>query len=155
MSTDQGEIPARVRAMIGATRTRRCAVTARDIRHFAQAIGDEVTGALPDDALVAPPLFPQTYGYDDVPLSELTPDGSPAELDLPLPAKRAMGGSSEFTVHRRLRPGDEVTVESRLADIYVKQGKSGPLFMIVIETRFTDQHSRPVASEVATFIKRV
>ncbi|HUK77402.1 MAG TPA: MaoC family dehydratase N-terminal domain-containing protein [Thermoleophilia bacterium] len=157
------EIPAAARALIGVERVRRHEVTVRDIRRFAQAIG--ATDAIHFDedyarttrhgSVVAPPLFCQTMTYDDVSPDLLPPDGSPTELDLPLPAQRTVGGSSDYTVHRLARAGETITVTSRISDIYTRQGRSGPLWMIVVETRFDDADGRPVASEAATYIKRV
>ena len=54
-----------------------------------------------------------------------------------------------------MRAGETITVTSLIRDIYTKQGRSGPLCMIVVEARFDDADGRPVASEVATYIKRV
>jgi hypothetical protein len=50
--------------------------------------------------------------------------------------------------------GDAITVHSRTGR-YTRQGKSGLLYMIVVETVFTDQDDLPVASETATYVKRV
>ena len=80
------QIPAAARALIGVEHVRRCEVTKRDIRRFAQAIG--ATDAVHFDesfarttrygAVVAPPLFCQTMTYDDVAPELLPTDGSPA-----------------------------------------------------------------------------
>lgn len=147
-------LPAAVRALIGVTRTRRHLVTEHEVRRFAQAIGEPVPEAPPGQSLVAPPLFCQALAYEDVPLEALPADGSPRELDVPLPAHRTVGGSSEYTLHRAVRSGETVTITSRLKDVYPKQGKTGLLFMVVVETTFTGADGQPIASELATFIKR-
>lgn len=146
------QIPDGVRALIGRPKTRRCLVTSRDIRRFCQAIGE--TDDLSEEPTVAPPLFCQTMTFDELPLEELPADGSPGELDLPLAAARLVGGSSEYAIHRRVRAGDWITVESELKDVSAKQGKSGPLYLVVVETRFVDQDQRVVATEVATYVKQ-
>lgn len=161
--TSYDEIPVAARALIGVEHVRHCEVTSRDIRRFAQAIG--ATDAVYLDeayarttrhgAVVAPPLFCQTMTYDDVSPDLLPSDGSPAELDVPLPARRTVGGSSDYTVHRLVRAGETITVTSRITDIYTRRGRSGQLWMMVVETRFDDADGAPVASEVATYIKRV
>jgi acyl dehydratase len=78
-----------------------------------------------------------------------------AALSAPVPAKRVVGGGSEYRIHRLVRPGDVITVRSRTKDIQTKQGRSGLLYLIVVETAFTDAQDLPVATEIATYINRV
>jgi acyl dehydratase len=157
------DIPAEALAMIGTRKVRRCQVTRRDIERFAQAIGETdgahcdeaVAGGSSDESIVAPPLFCQTLAYEDVAVEELPPDRSPIELNVPIPARRTVGGSSEYIIHRRVRPGDVLTTATELKNLYVKEGKSGPLYFVVVETRVEDQRGEPVATETATYIKRI
>ena len=146
-------LPESLRALIGVRKTRQCLVTARDIKRFAQAIGAP-SPSDSDEALLAPALFCQTMTFEDLPIEALPADGSPAELDLPLPARRVVGGGSEYVINRRVRAGEVITVVSRLKDVVPRQGKSGLLYLLVVETGFTDQKGCPVATEVATYIKR-
>ncbi len=157
------ELPEEVRRRIGVPRTRQCLVTARDIRRFAHAIGERNPVHF-DEAyarttrfgtIVAPPLFCQSLTYEDVPPEDLPPDGSPIELAVPIPAQRTVGGGSDYTIHRLVRAGEVITVTSSLRDVQTKQGRSGLLYLVQVETRFTDQGGAPVATEVATYIKRV
>ncbi len=92
--------------------------------------------------------------YDPVALELLPADGSPVELDVPVPATRAMGGSSEYIVKRLARAGEWINVRSRLNDVQVKRGKSGPLYAIIVQTDFSDVDGALVASETATYLKR-
>lgn len=149
-------LPEAVRSRIGVKKRRRCLVTARDIRRFAQAIGETVAahGDDDDETLLAPPLFCQTLSYDELPVELLPPDGSPAELDVPVPAKRLVGGASDFTLHRRVRAGELLTVETQLKDLQVKQGKSGVLYLLFVETHISDAEGKPVSTDVATYVKR-
>jgi acyl dehydratase len=155
-------IPESVRAMVGVETTRRVTVTANDIKRFAQAIGatdpvhhdEEHARTTRHGRIVAPPLFCQTLTYDDVPPEQLGADGSPAEINLDIPAQRAVGGSSEYRIDRLVAAGETITIVSRLADVYAKQGRSGPLYMVVVQTDFRDEAGAPVASETATYIKR-
>jgi 3-methylfumaryl-CoA hydratase len=144
------------RATIGVARLRRCLVTARDIRRFAQAIGESCPPHHDDDdaSLVAPPLFCQTLSYEELPLELLPPDGSPKELDVPVPARRVVGGASEFTLYRRVRAGETLHVVTQLKDVSVKQGRSGPLYLLAVETRCTDPNGNLVSTELATYVKR-
>jgi hydroxyacyl-ACP dehydratase HTD2-like protein with hotdog domain len=147
-------IPKEVMDRIGVEKVRRYEVTARDIRRFAQAIGDREPEVSSDGALVAPPLFCQAFVFEDVPVEELPPDGSPKELDVPVPAKRTVGGGSEFEVLAPVRSGDVITVYSKLKDVIVKEGRSGTLYLVLVETRFHNQLGEPVAREIATYVKR-
>lgn len=161
--TNDSNISNDVLSMIGVEKVRRCEVTKRDIKRFAQAIGEtdpiyyeeDHPNARTNDALVAPPLFCQTLTYEELPPAMLPPDGSPAELDLPIPAKRTVGGGSEYRIFQRVKAGDIITVTSKLVDVYTKKGKSGLLYFIVVETNFHNQLNEPVAKEIATYIKRI
>lgn len=161
MKSDQ--IPAVARALIAVKKVRRCEVTSRDIKRFAQAIGATDPVHFDEDharstrhgTIVAPPLFCQTLTYEDVSPDRRPADGSPLELCVPIPAQRTVGGSSDYTVHRLVRAGEMITVTSQLKDIYTKRGMSGLLYMVVVETRFDDASGAPVAFETATYMKRV
>jgi hypothetical protein len=86
---------------------------------------------------------------------ELLPaDGSPIELNVPVPATRAMGGSSDYTLKRPAGAGEWIHVRSRLNDVQAKRGKSGPLYAIIVQTDFIDAGGTLVASETATYLKR-
>lgn len=149
------QLPEEVLDRIGVEKIRRYQVTARDVRRFAQAIGDREPEVSSDGTLVAPALFCQVFMFEDVPAEELPADGSPKELDVPVPAKRTVGGGSEFEVFAPVRSGDVITVYSKLKDVIVKEGKSGTLYLVVVETRFDNQLGEPVAREIATYVKRV
>lgn len=157
------EIPIEARNLIGLERQRDYVVTKKDIRRFAQAIGDP-NPLYYDEAyakttrfktIVAPPLFCQAFAFSDVPPEQLPPDGSPVEADVPLPAKKLVGGGSVFEHHIRIKPGDRIVVKARIKDIYTKQGKNGRLYFIVHETAFYNQNDELAAKEVTTFIKRI
>ncbi len=155
-------LPEAVRQAIGTSKTRRFVVTARDIKRFAQAIGEtnpihcdeEFARRSRHGGIVAPPLFCQALTYEDAAPEQLLGDGSPLELSVPVPASRTVGGGSEYTIHRLVRADDVITITSTLDDVYTKPGRTGLLYMIVVESRFTDAQGLPVASERATYIKR-
>jgi hypothetical protein len=65
-----------------------------------------------------------------------------------------VGGSSDYRINRLVGAGETITVVSRLADVYTKEGRSGPLYMVVVQTDFRDEADELVASETATYIKR-
>jgi len=157
------EVPDQALSLIGLEKERQYDVTKKDVKRFAQAIDDPNRLYYDEDyakktkfkSIVAPPLFCQTFAFEDVAIEDLPPDGSPCEIDVPIPAKRAVGGGSVYDIYQRIRPGDQITVKTKLQDIYTKQGKSGLLYFIVVETRFFNQHDEIVAKETATYIKRL
>jgi hydroxyacyl-ACP dehydratase HTD2-like protein with hotdog domain len=148
------EISRNVSDLIGVEKLRMYEVTAPNVRRFAQAIGlNEVESGI-DGCLVAPPLFCQIFMFEDLPVDELPDDGSPKELDVPIPAKRSVGGESDFEIFEEVKAGDVITVSSILRNVRARQGRSGPLYLVVVETTFQNQHNRVVARETATYVKR-
>ena len=156
-------IPKEALDHIGQQSTRKYIVNERDIKRFAQAIGDnnplyfdkEYAAKTRYGGIVAPPLFYQSLSYDDIPLSGLPSDNSPAELNIPLPATRTVGGSSEYEIFERAKPGDEITITTELKGVFTKEGRSGKLYFIEILTQFYLREHQLVAREIATFIKRL
>jgi len=149
-------------ASIGVEKVRQYDVTKRDIRRFAQAIGatdrihfdEDYAKSTAYGTLVAPPLFCQMFTFEDVPPDELPGDGSPTEMDVPVPAQRTVGGASRYEVFQPVKAGDTITARSTLKDVFAKDGRSGRLYFVVVETEFTNQGDERVAHETATYIKR-
>lgn len=143
-----------IRAWIGRTEgPQRIEITRRDIIKYAIATDQRRAKYLNGDE--APPMF--LFGADRplVPLAELGPDGlRPESLLPPLPLKRVMAGGIRQRYHRRLRPGDVVFVKRTLADVYQKQGSSGPLIFVVYELEVTDADGALVMQETQTRINR-
>lgn len=156
------DIPAEAKAMIGVETILHYQVTARDITRFAQAIDDpnplytdpEYAKNSKYGSIIAPPLFCQMFAYSDIPASELKQDGSPKEIDVPLPTTRVLGGGSSFEVGEPIRAGDMITVVKKIHDIFKKQGKSGLLYFVLMDNLWTNQNGEMVAHEVATYIHR-
>jgi len=157
-----GDIPAEARAMIGKERVLVYEVTKKDIRRFAQAIGDKNPLYVDEEyakktkykKIIAPPLFCHAFAFEDVPAEDLREDGLPIEVDVPLPVKRAIGGASSFEVGEPISPGDTITATKKLVDIYKKTGKTGELYFIVIDTVYRNGKGAMVAREKATYIQR-
>ncbi len=139
-------------SLIGSTRERSHYVTEQEIIRFAQASGCPFKRI--GDEIEAPLLFTQALTYEALPLEELPPDGSPRELDVPIPATRTVGGSSEYEIFRKLRAGELVTIRSSIRNISARKGRSGVLYLVEVETCFSDATGETVARELATYIKR-
>lgn len=139
-------------------RSRKYTVTEHEIRRFIQATGDDDSVSRYYDSenqrWVAPPLFCQSMAFDDVPLSELDDDLSPVEISVDVPAQRTVGGSSHYEFLRPVYEGDQIFVTSGVKSITKKEGKSGTLYLVSVETCFENQNKQTVAKEVATYVKR-
>jgi len=140
-------------------------VTATDIARFAHATGETnpihfdkgVAAAAGYDDVVAPTLFTyvvRMHASALVPPDQLEPDGSPSADVPPLPTRRAMAGETAVVLGERVVAGDVISVEKRLADMYEKEGRSGPLVFVEMEFTFTNQHGELVARENFTRIYR-
>jgi acyl dehydratase len=140
-------------------------VTATDIAKFAHATGEtnpihfdrEAAIAAGHDDVVAPTLFPyvvRMHASALVPTDQLEPDGSPSADVPPLPTRRAMAGETSIEFGEPVIAGDVITVRKRLADMYEKEGRSGPLVFVEMEFIFTNQRGALVARESFTRIYR-
>ena len=65
---------------------------------------------------------------------------------------RVVGGASEHEYLVPIRPGDRITVVSKLADVFRKRGKIGIMTFLVTETTFTNQFGETVARRLDTAI---
>ena len=136
-----------------------------DIERFSMAIGERDSIHTDVDAaiaagypgLVAPPYFPYTIRQQAStlgPKDALAVDGSPSAEVPPLPTTRAMAGETSIELGVPIVAGDTITVEKRIADMYEKEGRSGPLVFLVTEFVFTNQHHEMVMRETFTRIFR-
>ncbi len=128
-------------------------VARRDIIKYAHATGQRLPRYLAGDE--APPMF--LFGADRplTPMDELGPDGLRADTLVPeLPLKRVMAGGVRQRYFRPIRPGDQLTIMRRIADIYEKQGSTGPLIFVVYAITVTDANGALVLEETQTRINR-
>lgn len=136
-------------------------VRAKDIRRFCYAVDDlnplyldeEYAGRTGFGGIVAPPMFFDIPTVPEFPQHQLKEDGmAQAGLRPPLKATRSMAGGNEVEFFRPVRPGDRITRVSKIADLYEKEGRSGPLVFTVYEHRYTNQDGDLVAVERLTGI---
>lgn len=138
-------------------------VTRIDICRFAQSTGetnpvhyDTETardGGFAD--VVAPTMFIYAIRMNASSLNaEITEDGSPASDVPPLSTTRAMAGETSIAFGVPIVAGDVITVRKRIAHIYEKKGRSGPLVFVTMEFTFTNQRDEHVATETFTRIYR-
>jgi hypothetical protein len=164
-----------VRALIGAEApplTAHHLVEASEIRRFHQALMDgaprywDPGAAARYGGPVAPPGFPvhavRRAVDEPDPLDAMDQpdfDGVDRRLRPGLPAvevplKRLMNGGYEYELFRYARPGDRVVVRSRYADIYQRNGRTGPIVFVVVEDVFETDRGELLLRSTNTTILR-
>lgn len=124
-------------------------VEAGKIKEFAASIGDD-NAAYWDESraggIVAPPTF-----------SHVLRSGKMALLmsDCGLDATRFLHGEHEIIYERQLRPGDRLKYRISIADVRQAEGRrSGPMDIVVMETRVTDHEGELVQTIRQTFVHK-
>jgi len=127
-------------------------VEALHIKRFARAIGDDnplfhnekVAKQSAAKGIIAPPTFATIFNFE-----------CPAATgDLQYNRAKLVHGEQEYEYLRPLKPGDKITVQSKIVDIFEKAGKAGTMDFIVTETTGTDQRGRKVFTGRSTVIIR-
>ncbi|MGE0604161.1 MAG: MaoC family dehydratase N-terminal domain-containing protein [Xanthobacteraceae bacterium] len=94
-------------------------------------------GEAPHRGETAPRLIHFCLAQPAAPTSKLGPDGHPARggflPPVPLPLRMWAGGTLVF--HGDLKVGDEARRISRIADVVLKQGRTGALCFVTVEHR--------------------
>ena len=87
------------------------------------------------DGMALPPTAHWLYFAPTAPQSRLGEDGHPQRGGFlpPIELPRRMWAASEMRYHRPLHVGETVEKRSRIADVSVKQGRSGTLAFVTVE----------------------
>jgi acyl dehydratase len=119
------------------------------IRLFAQAIGDP--NPLFNDekqarktrfgGVIASPTFARS----------LMGRGMPRP-DIPNMPTRLLDGGSEWEFFQPIRPGDRITVVTRLADLRESEGRMGTMVIEVMEVRYVNQYDEVCTIQRMTLI---
>jgi acyl dehydratase len=121
------------------------------IRRFAEAIEDR--NPLFNDehaardtrfgSMIAPPTFCRSMGspIPDVRISALGQ------------TFRGLDGGSEWEYFKPIRPGDRITVQTRLVDLRESEGRLGPMIFITMETTYTNQFGELCVTQRSTGIR--
>jgi Uncharacterized conserved protein len=147
-------------------------VEASEVRRFHQAVMDPAPRYWDPSAAeryggpVAPPGFPvhafrRPFDTPD-PLEAMTQpdyDGVDRALrpGLPpvmVPLKRLMNGGYEYELYRYARLGDRIFARSRYADIYQRNGRTGPIVFVLVEDEYINQRGEPLLRSRNTIILR-
>ncbi len=78
--------------------------------------------------------------------------GERAPLPFAMPMARILDGGGEWEYFKPMRPGDVLTVASKLHDIREREGKMGKMLFMVTETTWTNQNNELVARALGTLI---
>lgn len=127
------------------------------IRRYAQAMGNADPLYLEEEyarrtrygGIIAPPLFLGTLaayprGYPEPGEDGIGGRTAAEQVDLPL--KRVVVGGQEWEFFEPVRPGDRITITSRLAELRETVGReSGPMIVNVKESTYTNQAGQVVA----------
>jgi 3-methylfumaryl-CoA hydratase len=81
-----------------------------------------------------PPLWHWLYFLPIARQSELAPDGHLKRGGFlpPVPLPRRMWAGARFEFHRPLRIGESIIRKSTIADVSMKEGRSGPLIFVLV-----------------------
>lgn len=164
-----------VRAIIGAEAppiVAHHAVEASEVRRFHQALIDnaprywDLARAGRYGGTVAPIGFPvhvfrRKEGEPD-PLERMDEpdyDGVDRALRPGLPAvqvplKRLMNGGYDYELFRHPKVGERIVLKSRYADIYQRNGRTGPIVFVVIEDSYETDRGEPLLRSTNTMILR-
>lgn len=142
------------------------AIHRREFQRFAVAAGDRnplyfdeaAARAAGYAGLVVPPLFLSAVmgwgaGPEEVALRE---DGL-AESDaflIPMRGLRVMGGGQEVEWHAPVLEGVQVTLRRELEEVRWREGRSGPLVLLVVVRRYVDAQGALLVSCRETFMVR-
>lgn len=91
----------------------------------------------------APPTFPTTFRLRN-----------PA-LHLDTSKMQLLHGEQAYTYTRPLRVGEEVTCISRIVDVRQREGRSGPMTIMISEVTGTDSNQQHVFTARGTSIIRI
>lgn len=120
------------------------------VRQFAAAIGDrnplytdeKYAAQSPYNGTIVPPTFPVAMNSGN---SEL-----PIELD----QRRMLHGEQEFLYYKPIRIGDRIHCQMKVSDIYERQGSSGAMQFLVLDTEMKNADGEVVCINRMNIIYR-
>ena len=128
---------ARLTEWVGKTETKEDTATAWPVEALAATFDRPDRPPAPGDAI--PPGWHWLYFLEAKPASELGTDGHPQRggflPPVPLPRRMWAGGELEFI--DTLRVGDEMKRTSRISDVTMKTGSTGPLCFVSVQHEVT------------------
>lgn len=125
-------------------------VTQEMIQAFARAVGETDPKYLDPEAakqsaaggMMAPPIFYDVFRADQIPDPQVKF------------GKVAFNAGQRCEFYTPIRPGDTITMKTRITDIYEKTGRTGKMVFIVRETTYENQHGERVAVVEQSQVRR-
>ena len=117
------------------------------VRKFAEAIGDPAPIYIDEETgrnsrykrNIAPPTFPVTFDFGDIP-------------ELKLPEKGLIHGEQKYHYNRPLLVGEDVYCYSEVNDYYEKTGSNGSMGFVVIVRTGEDENGKLLFTEERVLI---
>lgn len=136
-----------LREWIGKRRSASDVVTAAPIVAMAATLDRD--DPPPRDGDPLPPGWHRLYFLPRERQSALGPDGHEARGGFlpPVPLPRRMLAGARFTFYRPIRVGERIRRDSEVADIQVKQGRSGELVFVTVRHRISGPEGLAVAED--------
>jgi 3-methylfumaryl-CoA hydratase len=137
----------KLRTWIGRTESCTDRVTPTPIAALAATLDRDDRPPSPGDPI--PPLWHWLYFLPIHRASELGPDGHAKRGGFlpPVPLPRRMFAGGRFRFDRPLRVGDTITRRSRVADVQLKDGSSGPLVFVVVHHEISNSDGLALVEE--------
>jgi acyl dehydratase len=125
-------------------------VTSEMVKAFAQAVGEtcpqytdpEAAQRGPSAGLIAPPIFYDAFRADQIPDPKVKF------------GKVAFNAGQRCEFYAPMRPGDTITMKTRVIDVYEKTGRTGKMVFIVRETTYENQKGEKVAMIEQSQVRR-
>ncbi len=110
-------------------------------------------GTVASSGEIAPRLIHFCLCQPSAPMNALGADGHPARGGFlpPVPLQRRMWAGSSLSFHGDIRVNDEVERTSRIADVVLKQGRTGALCFVTVDHRISVA-GRDVAEDRQTLV---
>jgi 3-methylfumaryl-CoA hydratase len=141
-------------------------ISRRDIRRFVISIGEkdplyrdpEYAKSWGYSDTIAPPMFHCAFNLPEEDLDSLEPSGLGESMgprfEVPVPGfDGAVAGGRDLDFGEPIKPGDRITAQETVVDVYAKEGRSGPMVFIVSETNYTNQDGQLCVRELLTIIR--
>jgi acyl dehydratase len=125
-------------------------VTEHMMRAFAQAVGETSPQYVDPQAakktayggLVAPPIFYDVFRGDQIPDPQVKF------------GKVAFNAGQRCEFYAPIRPGDIITMKTRVTDVYEKTGRTGMMVFVVRETTYENQQGEKIAVVEQSQVRR-
>jgi acyl dehydratase len=125
-------------------------VTEDMMRTFTRAVGEscpqyvdaEAAKKAASGGLIAPPIFYDVFRADQIPDPKVKF------------GKVSFNAGQRCEFHAPIRPGDTITMKTRVTDVYEKTGRTGKMVFIVRETTYENQQGEKVAVVEQSQVRR-